>query len=220
MIKTAGVAGSPKSGQPTPGREPKGAARRLCDRFYKDKRFIMRRITLILLIILLWTTGCSTADTEPTLEAVAPTETAVPTVTTEPTATTVPPTPTEEVPATSEPETAVEPVIILKRSGGFAGLEDQWIIYADGRVVGSEAKNNPLSTEHIAQILADAEAGGFFDLKGEYIDEGHCCDFFNYEVTLTLPDGRSKTITTVEQTPSQPEILAQTILELNFLLFQ
>lgn len=121
---------------------------------------------------------------------------------------------------TPEPDPFTGPVIILKRSGGFAGLEDQWNIYADGSVEGAPTTENPLSTEHIAKILADAEAGGFFDLNDEYIDENHCCDFFNYEVTLNLPDGRSKTITTVEQTPSQPPILAQTIQELNFLLFR
>ena len=114
--------------------------------------------------------------------------------------------------------TTTGPLIIFKRSGGFAGLEDQWIIYADGSVEGGSATEDPLSADHIAQILADAEAGGFFDLKDQYIDVGHCCDFFNYEVTLNLPDGRSHTVTTVEQTPGMPPVLAQLIQELNGLL--
>ena len=238
MGKIVGGAGSPKSAQPMPGREQKGANQRLCDRFYKDERLIMRRVIWILFFLLLWVTGCNANGTEPTseettsddtptsvaLEAIEPTETVEPIVTTEPTteptATAVRPTPTEEPTMASQLEGFTDPVIILKRSGGFAGLEDQWTIYADGTVEGAATTENPLSTEHIAQILADAEAGGFFDLNNQYIDEGHCCDFFNYEVTLNLPDGRSQTITTVEQTPSQPDILAQTILELNFLLFR
>ena len=194
-----------------------------------------KHIPLILFFILFWLTACNAAGTEPTqdevsqeapteaaLEAVEPTATTAPTIapTMTPTETAVRPTPTEEPTMIPEPQPFTDPVIILKRSGGFAGLEDQWVIYLDGRVEGTSPTKNPLSTDHIAQILADADAGGFFDLKDQYIDEGHCCDFFNYEVTLTLPDGRSQTITTVEQTPSQPPILAQTILELNMLLFQ
>ncbi len=196
---------------------------------------MMKRFPLMIFFLLLWLVACNVAETEPTaeetandntpptvaLEAVVPTETPIiPTATAEPTETAVPPTPTEEQVLTSDLEAFTGPVIILKRSGGFAGLEDQWAIYADGRVEGSNTAQSPLSTEHIAKILADAETGGFFNLKNEYIDPGHCCDFFNYEVTLTLADGRSHTIITVEQTPGQPDILAQTILELNFLLFQ
>lgn len=190
----------------------------------------MKRITVIIIFLLVWLVGCNAAGTEPTTEeatdnatptsmalaAVEPTETPEPTM--EPTA--VRPTPTEEPDMSTELESFTGPVIILKRSGGFAGLEDQWTIYADGTVEGAPTTENPVSTEHIAQILRDADAGGFFELNDNYVDEGHCCDFFNYEVTLNLPDGRSQTITTVEQTPSQPPILAQTIQELNFLLFR
>ena len=195
----------------------------------------MKQLPLMILFLLLWLAACNAAGTEPTveemtsdnvpttvaLEVVVPIETPIiPTATVELTETAVRPTPTEEQVMTSALEAFTGPVIILKRSGGFAGLEDQWTIYADGRVEGAATAENPLATEHITKILAEAEAGGFFNLKNEYIDPGHCCDFFNYEVTLNLADGRSHTIITVEQTPKQPEILAQTILELNFLLFQ
>ena len=192
----------------------------------------MKRLTIIMLFFLLWTTACGSGEiastiepvagavtpTNTALEAVQPTGTAAPTA--EPTEAAVRPTPTEEPLMTSESTPFTGPVIILKRSGGFAGLEDEWTIYADGRVEGSPTTEDPLSTEHIAQILTDAETGGFFSLEDEYIDEGHCCDFFNYEVTINLADGRSHTITTMEQTPSMPPVLAQVIQELNFLLFR
>ena len=186
---------------------------------------------LILFFLLPWIVGCNAVGTESTtvgitnddaptsvaLGAIEPTEATTPI---EPTKTVVRPTPTEASTMTSDPDSLTGPVIILKRSGGYAGLEDQWAIYADGRVEGSATTENPLSTEHIAEILAEAEGGGFFNLNDQYIDKGHCCDFFNYEVTLNLADGRSHTIITVEQTPSIPPILAQTIQELNFLLFR
>ena len=187
----------------------------------------------VAILLCVWSllAGCQARTTEPTttepasegmpetvaLGVVEPTETIAPTATTEPRETAVPPTSTSE--PTLIPEPFTNPVIILKRSGGFAGLEDTYMIYADGRAEGSETNNNPVSTEHLAQILTEAEAGGFFDLKDQYIDTGHCCDFFNYEVTLNLADGRSHTITTIEQTPSMPSIVEQIIQEINVLLF-
>ena len=185
----------------------------------------MKRLTLIIALFLLLLAGCNAAGNEPTaeetvseptpttgaLEEIEPTETPVPTEAP------IRPTPTEET--TMIPEASTGPVIIVKRSGGLAGLEDQWTIYADGTVEGAITTENPLSTELIAGIVTKAETGGFFDLEDEYIDDGHCCDFFNYEVTINLADGRSKTITTVEQTPSQPPILTEIINDINFLLF-
>jgi hypothetical protein len=55
-------------------------------------------------------------------------------------------------------------------------------------------------------------------MKNEYIDKDHCCDFYNYEVTIQAQDGRSNTITTAEQTPSLPPELAQLIQDINNLL--
>lgn len=189
----------------------------------------MKRLTIVaVFFLLLLATACNTGGLEPASEGAADVATAtntalegvVPTDTAEPTEAAARPTPTEEATMTSEPIASTGPVIILKRSGGFAGLEDQWTIYADGKVEGAPTTESPLSTDQIAQILADAEAGGFFELDNEYIDKNHCCDFFNYEVTINLPDGRSQTVTTVEQTPSMPPVLAEVIQELNFLLFR
>jgi hypothetical protein len=175
----------------------------------------MKRSGMITLILFLLASACNSGQLEPTTATVTAnataTETALEAV--EPTETTVPPTEPIE-PAV----TTTDPVIIFKRTGGFAGLEDQWIIYADGRVEDGAATAESLSPDQIAQILADAEAGGFFDLKDQYIDQNHCCDFFNYEVTLNLADGRSHTVATVEQTPGMPPVLAQLIQELNELL--
>jgi hypothetical protein len=191
----------------------------------------MKQLTLLIVLLLLLATACSSSGGEPTTEDMTdratPTETALepvePTATTasvgEMTETAAASTPTEESAIVPESvATMTDPAIIFKRSGGIAGLEDEWIIYADGTVEGGLAAEGSLSTEQITQILADAEANGFFDLKDEYIDKNHCCDFFNYEVTLNLPDGRSHTDITAEQTPGMPPFLAQLIQELNDLV--
>jgi hypothetical protein len=191
----------------------------------------MKRFALTIPFLILLATACNsgqpgpaaetvTANATPTgtaLEPVEPAATTTPTA--EPAATALSPAPTEAptmVPESITPSS--DPLIIFKRSGGFAGLEDQWIIYPDGRVEGGGATQEAIPADQIAQILADAEAGGFFNLKDQYIDVGHCCDFFNYEITISLPDGRSHTVATAEQTPGMPPVLAQLIQELNDLL--
>lgn len=178
----------------------------------------MKRLMMItMLFSCLWLVGCNPAGAEPTAE-VSDEATVMPETAEDPTATAVPATPTEE---NVSPETADDPnqaVIIFKRTGGFAGREDEWTIYADGHVDGSEGARGPLTTDELDQILAEADNIGFFEMKNEYIDKDHCCDFYNYEVTIQAPDGRSNTITTAEQTPSLPPELAQLIQDINNLL--
>jgi hypothetical protein len=180
--------------------------------------------------IVLVLVGCQAVEPSaaPTEPAVVETEevAVMATATTEPTAepTAVPVVPTRVTVPTNTPEPTSElmenqPVIIYKQSGGFAGIEQEWRIFASGLYEGAPATRRTLPAEKIAQILADARAGGFFELDDSYIDEGHCCDFFNLEVTLVAEDGRSHTVTTMEQTPGMPEILKQTIDAINLLLF-
>lgn len=125
---------------------------------------------------------------------------------------------TESAPDTAAPgETALpggtagsEPVIILKRGGGLAGVSDQWTIYADGRIVAGDQTEQQVTPDQVSLLLAGIEALGFFDLEDSYGRGSTCNDCFTYE--LTVRSGQQvKTVTAVDGAADTPADLLQIV---------
>jgi len=98
-----------------------------------------------------------------------------------------------------------DPVIIYSQSGGFAGLERVWNIYADGRIENSAGELVGMAEpEEITAVLLLADEVGFYELDDAYLDKNAtCCDLITY--TLTVTDGeQSKTVVTRDMSPRPP----------------
>ena len=117
--------------------------------------------------------------------------------------------------ATYEPNTAV----IFKRSGGLAGVDEQWVLFVDGRIETNTPTQPQLSTQHVSQLLTNLETIGFFELNSSYLPEDTCCDRLFYEITA-LQASTFHTVTTLENTPDMPEPLQQSLRLIQNTLFE
>jgi hypothetical protein len=124
-------------------------------------------------------------------------------------------TPTSAPTATYASNTAV----IFKRSGGFAGLNEEWIIFVDGRIQASNGDTSQISPETVSQLLNSLETAGFFNLNDSYLPEDSCCDRFFYEITA-VNNTTFHTVITIEDTPDMPEALQQSLRLIQITLFE
>lgn len=112
-------------------------------------------------------------------------------------------------------------VIMVERSGGFAGVNEQWSFYADGKIAKEyldQSKPNEMLSVDAPRITAQLEAlktAGFFQMKASS-DIGklsNCNDCFTYKLTATS-DGITKTITIQEGATGTPDPIQNIINQL------
>jgi hypothetical protein len=204
----------------------------------------MRYFLISTTVVILLLTACGPAappETVPTPPPATPTtDTAQTTFDSPlpPEVTPVPPTPTTDtsraaseatpMPPRAEPSTPAESedtdkgsigdaVIVYQRSGGFAGVHEQWTVYPDGRITASDGREWQVAPERVEQLLADIEALGFFEMSGRYMPLNTCCDRFTYEITVRSGD-RVHTATTIDAAPNTPAELWRVIDEISHLV--
>jgi len=100
-----------------------------------------------------------------------------------------------------------EPVIVYSKSGGFAGLEQEWHIYADGRIEDAEGELvGQVEPAEVTAVVMLADEVDFYELDDQYLDKNMtCCDLITY--TLTVTDGeQSHTVVTRDMSPHPPEL--------------
>lgn len=164
------------------------------------KKKLLILFTGLLLSLLL--AACSEAAEQPAAPAAAPVE--------------------EVAPAVEQPPVELQiegtPLIILRRTGGFAGLEDEWWLFGDGRIV--HRSDNQVQQVDGAEVVAlhqDMLNGGFFNLAPEYLPADPSADRFTYEVTLIDGDNRH-TVTTMDDAENMPDLLRQSLSRITMLL--
>lgn len=118
----------------------------------------------------------------------------------------------------STPTVSPNTAVVFKRSGGLAGLNEQWTIFANGRVETNTATQPQLSAEDVSQLLSSLATTGFFELDNTYLPEDTCCDRFLYEITA-VQETTFHSVTTLENTPDMPEALQQSLRLIQNLLF-
>lgn len=171
----------------------------------------------LLLLVTLLLGACGGASGDPTLEPELPAPSKTPivsatdpivTTATEPAeATTATPDSSGVTPLQARLALPAGTVIGLHQTGGFAGVDDRTIYYADGRIDMPDGRRASVPPEEVADHLAALDAAGFFDMilpKPEPI----CCDHFTY--TLYARDGDRENVITVSG--GDPE-LAPELLE-------
>jgi len=110
-----------------------------------------------------------------------------------------------------------EPVITFHRSGGFAGLDQTFLIYADGRIVDGNGEERQVSPEQVAAVLHQIEATNFSELNDSYLPQDTCCDRFSYEITVQTPT-QTKSVVMMDDVENQPEELAMILAVITELL--
>lgn len=114
-------------------------------------------------------------------------------------------------------ETGQDLLIVLKQSGGFAGVDESWRISADGRILASDGKASQASTDAIRTAVEELESLGFFDLNSSYMPLDTCCDRFTYQLSVTV-GGKSHTVTALEGAQETPDEFWKAIDIVNSLL--
>ena len=146
-----------------------------------------------------------------TLVACAPTTAPAPSITRSPS-----PPASPSVTATISQELSV----VYHRSGGFAGTDDTWSMAADGTVSHQgQTTGTPeqLTATQMAELTAAVRAANFMSLENSYVPKDTCCDRYLYEITVTL-GGQSRTVRTIDASPTAPAELMHLIDTLNRLV--
>ena len=117
------------------------------------------------------------------------------------------PVPEQESKSSAESEDLEEDVVLVyKRSGGFAGLDEEFTIYANGRITSKDGREWWVEPEQVDLLLAELEQMGFFDLQPSYLPKNPCCDLFFYELSVYSGD-QVWTVHTVDGAPGAPDSL-------------
>lgn len=179
--------------------------------------FIYTTVTILLL------TACGPAvssETAPTPPTAAPTTNPAQATPDSPPAgtTPLPPALTGSKDADKGEAVMGDAVIVYQRSGGFAGVQEQWAIYPDGQIVASDGRQWQVPSEQVEQLLAEIETLGFFEMDGSYMPLDTCCDRFTYVIMVRHHDDTVKTVTTIDASPDTPPELWRVIDEMSSLV--
>lgn len=116
----------------------------------------------------------------------------------------------------AEPDAVSDAAIIYNRSGGFAGVQQEWMIYPDGRIEFPDGSQKQVDSAQAQALFETIQSANFQSLNASYVPEDACCDLFTYTVTLQAGD-ETYTVTTMDEAPNEPAALTavrQTIDEL------
>lgn len=99
-------------------------------------------------------------------------------------------------------------VIRYRRSGGIAGIDEQWIIYDDGSMEGWDLNTGKsvwgsVKAQTVADLLELIENEGFFSLEESYMPQTICCDRLTYTITVLTPHRRTVTVMDGAESPGE-----------------
>jgi hypothetical protein len=121
--------------------------------------------------------------------------------------------------AKAKDEANKEPVIVFQRDGGFAGVSEQWSIYANGKIVKKDGEEHNVGPAQVTALLEALQAAGFYEMKASpsIAGSGSCNDCFTYQLTVTS-GGKENTITAQEGAKDMPEAFWTIIKQIDGLI--
>lgn len=97
-----------------------------------------------------------------------------------------------------------KPVVSFNQSGGIAGIQEDWTIYDDGRILRNGQLLAEIDLEEVAALQQELVDLGLKEVAGDYVPADTCCDRFLY--TLNIYEGENfYEITALDGTPDTPE---------------
>ncbi len=155
-------------------------------------------------------------STQPTSPAVTPTPSVTPTPPVTPPVTPTPAPPGSADPTPDLPSPAGDTLVVYRRTGGIAGLRDEIVIRADGRVTRTsraERCDFRLNPRQLADLRADLDRADFATLRGRP-SPGNVSDGFSYLVVyrgttvraydLAIPDRLQPAMSRLVHIVTQP----------------
>jgi hypothetical protein len=114
---------------------------------------------------------------------------------------------------------ADEVVVVFQRSGGFAGVNQQWTIYANGNIVTDSGETLSVNPDQVTALLIAADAAGFFDMKvsSSLGSAGNCKDCFTYTLTITN-HGQTNTLSAQDGSKNLPDAFWSIIQLINTII--
>lgn len=115
-------------------------------------------------------------------------------------------------PATSIPQTSRQDVavIVVEKTGGIAGVHMKWMIFADGRIIPSDAAHREPDAKLVENLLVRLQKLGFYDLQTDYSSASKCNDCFIYTITVSNA-GITKSVTGVDGDAGTPLAFMQAL---------
>jgi len=110
-------------------------------------------------------------------------------------------------------------LIELRRTGGFAGVDERLQVYRDGKAVvetKKERKEFDIPESQLAAITKAIEQVEWDSLRKEYVPENTCCDLLTFEITYFAPNGQKYSVRMMSN--SIPEDLMPVLEQLGVLL--
>jgi hypothetical protein len=115
-------------------------------------------------------------------------------------------------------------VLVFHRSGGIAGVNEIWTVYADGRVTLLEGNQPEASTqqwqvdpEQVVTLLEKLDSLGFFTLQISGGPGDACCDRFAYSLAVAYQEN-SRELSAVEGASRVPDGYWQAVSEVEAFL--
>lgn len=152
-------------------------------------------------------TASATAAATETPAKVATEVAAEPTTASDPTATGEGARPPERTALQIKLDLPAGTAISLHQTGGFAGVDDLYIFYDDGRILLPSGERATIPAEEVAAQVSALDAMGYFDMDRPE-KKPICCDNFNY--TLYARHGEREQVMTVNwgDPDLSPELMA------------
>lgn len=97
-----------------------------------------------------------------------------------------------------------EEVVVYSRTGGIAGISEEWRLFEDGRVVDAEGVEYSISAADMADLIDKIEALGFYEWEAGPRRLGSCADCFSYTINANH-DGQSNQLNFVDGQADVPE---------------
>jgi hypothetical protein len=112
-----------------------------------------------------------------------------------------------------------EPVIVFQRSGGFAGVSEQWSIYASGKISKQGGEDLTVDPAKVTALMEALQTAGFYDMKASSGKTvlSNCKDCFTYQLTVTGAE-KANTITFQEGAKDIPEAILNIMNQINDLV--
>ena len=101
---------------------------------------------------------------------------------------------TRQIDTTKETSISEEPLLELNRSGGFAGVDETWLIRRNGTVFYQGGEVGSITENQVSEMEWEILNGGFLDLENEYNPGNPCCDRYVFRLVYTSPEGKTHAV--------------------------
>ena len=108
-------------------------------------------------------------------------------------------------------------VLHYQKSGGIAGVDEQWMVYPDGRITGNDGTERQVTPEEVDKLLSDLETAGLFAIDSGYTSPAICCDQFTHVVIVVKGD-QAVQFTAVDSDEAAPQAIWQSLEQLTTFL--